>query len=72
MPDLDYPEIVGGRAVEAKPFAAFIEPDDDLFFAPHDNIAAIGEVFGKNRANGRRPQRYRNGRAYRTWERRLR
>ncbi len=51
MPDLDYPEIVE-RAVKAKPFAAFIEPDDDLFFAPHDNIAAIGEYLERTGQTG--------------------
>ena len=38
----DSPEIVE-KAVRAKPFAGFIDPDDDLFFAPQDNIAAIRE-----------------------------
>lgn len=51
MPDLDYPEIVE-RAMKAKPFAAFIEPDDDLFFAPHDNIAAIREYLEKTGQTG--------------------
>lgn len=51
MPDLDYPEIVK-LAVKAKPFAAFIEPDDDLFFAPHDNIAAVGEYLEKTGQSG--------------------
>ncbi|MEG0257921.1 MAG: rhamnulokinase family protein [Christensenella sp.] len=51
MPDLDYPQIVE-LAIKAKPFAAYIEPDDDLFFAPHDNIAAIDEYLKKTGQNG--------------------
>ena len=45
-PGLGYPEIVE-KAVRAKPFAGFIDPDDDLFFAPQDNIAAIREYLDK-------------------------
>lgn len=51
MPDLDYSKIVT-LAMKAKPFAAFIDPDDDLFFAPHDNIAAIREYLEKTGQTG--------------------
>ena len=45
-PALDYPQIVE-RAVAAPAFAGFIDPDDDLFFAPEDNLAAIRAYFKK-------------------------
>lgn len=50
-PALDYPGIVE-KAMKAKPFAAFIDPDDDLFFAPVDNIAAIREYLSKTGQTG--------------------
>ena len=42
--DIDYPEIVD-KAITAKHFAGYIDPDDDLFFAPIDNIDAVKEYF---------------------------
>jgi rhamnulokinase len=39
-PMLDYPEIVK-KAVAAPAFSGYIDPDNDLFFAPQDNIAAV-------------------------------
>lgn len=50
-PDLDYAEIVR-LAEKAAPFAGFIDPDDDLFFAPQDNIAAIRTYFEKTGQTG--------------------
>ncbi len=46
QPELDYPEIVE-KAMAAAPFAGFIDPDDDLFFAPADNIEAVENYFEK-------------------------
>lgn len=45
-PQLDYPRIVE-LAVAAKPFAAFIDPDDDLFLAPEDGVEAVGAYLKK-------------------------
>ena len=45
-PDLDYPKIVE-LAIKAPAFAGYIDPDDDLFFAPDDNIEAIKTYFEK-------------------------
>ncbi|WP_066687569.1 rhamnulokinase [Christensenella intestinihominis] len=50
-PELGYPGIVE-KAVNAKPFAGFIDPDDALFFAPQDNIAAIREYLDKTGQTG--------------------
>lgn len=49
--DIDYPEIVE-KAKEAAPFAGFIDPDDELFFAPVDNIDAVKEYFAKTGQTG--------------------
>lgn len=48
---LSYPQIVE-RALAAPPFAAFIDPDDDLFFAPTDSIEAVSEYLGKTEQEG--------------------
>jgi rhamnulokinase len=49
--ELDYPEIVE-KAIKAAPFSGFIDPDDELFFAPADNIEAIKNYFDKTGQSG--------------------
>ena len=44
--DLDYNQIVA-LAIKAPQFSGFIDPDDDLFFSPVDNIESVKAYFAK-------------------------